>query len=487
MHILSICRRLSYHKKSLGYPVWCHYFWRACLVCTPFIGMQHSTRPVTETAFHAAGQVAQNASGNQIHASRAIKGGTYACMACKQKAVLRVGKKILRNGQTMITHFAHHVTNVIKCSGYTGGETIQHLDAKWCLADNIEDFRFIMQSCDTCNVPNTQYCVRFSKQGWTVVVEGQVAGTGTKKHPRRADVLVQMKSPTVSVRLKPWYSLEVKHSHAVSAEKTKELHGVNCGIIEVLAEDVLHFKDMLQLDKSCYPQADKPFYLRNVHTMGCIPWICKNCMELVATERAARWFDYDEWYNDQWQCHHNLMVKALRDMQLEMDRPLKRKVLQTQSFELLESRKLAQFEQTEKKCVGTCKGCGKWILHKKYTAFFADGFMTDTEQWWWDTIRKDKFLAAMYYVKKIIFCNNCVGPCLNCNFQQPIKVLEKYGLCHKCNADDKWFDNMAERRVQNGSREERRVQNTAREVDPKQTVAAPTNKRKLVSMCIDDQ
>jgi hypothetical protein len=390
--------------------------------------MLHSTRQIAETTFHSAGQVAENASGNQVHARRAIKGGIYACMGCKQKVVLRVGKKILKNGQTMITHFAHSVTNIIKCSGYQGGETVQHLDAKWCLADNIEDFRFIMQSCDTCEVPNPQYCIRFSKQGWTVVVEGQVAGTGTGDHHRRADVLVQMNSSTVSVRLKPWYSLEVKHSHAVSVEKTKELHSVNCGIIEVLAEDVLHFKDILQ--------ADKPCYLRNVHNMGCIPWTCKTCMERVATERTARWLEYEEWYTDQWRNYDKITARSS-----------KRK-LYAQRFESMPSPKKTKFEVTDRKLKIHCVGCNDWPKHYNYHTFWIGWeYITGQEPWWHDAVLKDAFLSkAKFKVNRLHYCNNCLGTCLNCASLLPRAALKNDGLCMRCNTDDCWFDTGGKRR-----------------------------------------
>jgi hypothetical protein len=234
---------------------------------------------------HSAGQIAENESGHLVHAIDADRVEKFVCRQCKQNVFLRRGVKILKNGQPMIPHFAHSATNVIKCSGYEGGETIQHLHAKWCLANNIEDFRFIMQSCGTCQYQNAEYCVRFSKEDWNVVVEGQVAGTGTGKRPRRADVLVQMTTSTVSVCPKPWYALEVQYSHAVSAEKSKELDSVNCGVIEVLAVDVLRLNDMLQ--------ADKPCYLRNVHNAG-RSWTCETCMDRVAMERTARWVDYED-------------------------------------------------------------------------------------------------------------------------------------------------------------------------------------------------
>ncbi|KAJ1466108.1 hypothetical protein T484DRAFT_1756908 [Baffinella frigidus] len=408
--------------------------------------MQHSTRQLTETTLHSAGQIAENASGYQIHATKASRVDKCVCQKCKQKVVLRIGKKILKNGQMMITHFAHSVTNVIKCSGYTGGETVEHLDAKWCLADNIEDFRFIMQSCDTCKVLNPQYCVRFNKQEWTVVVEGQVTGTGTRKRPRRADVLIQLKTQTNCMLLKPLYSLEVRHSHAVSMEKTKELHSVNCGIIEVLATDVLHFKDMLQVDKPCY--------LRNVHNTGCLPWTCMTCMERVATEHAARWVDYEEWYASQWVYQDALNAKVARDLEfplfiaardLKISAELlvtvkKRKRLQAQAFQLMESFETTRFEKTLSKCVGKCVACHAWIYHENYHTFYANDDMTESERWWRDAIRNDGYLSNMYRVNKMIFCGNCVWSCLNCDTTQPFDVLGTYGLCRLCNTDDTWFD-----------------------------------------------
>jgi hypothetical protein len=378
---------------------------------------------------HSAGQMAENTSGNLVVATMASRSESYVCQSCKQKVVLRKGKTILKSGNMMVTHFAHSVTNAIKCSGYKGGETVVHLEAKWLLAKNIEDFRFVMQSCDTCQTPDRQYCIKFTKDRWGVLVEGQVAGTGAvsvaggnvRSRLRRADVLVQMKDPIVSMRLKPWYSLEVKHSHAVSVEKTKELHSVNCGIIEVLAHEVLEFKNILESDKPCY--------LRNRHTTGCIPWTCQKCMERVATERAARWSDYEEWYTEQWHHQDSLMLRAS-----------KRKRVQGDSFQTLKSRKPTRFENSTSKCQGRCVACKAWIYHKHFHTFEHDDTMTGTESWWRDAIRKDQFLSGLRFVNKMKYCHNCVGRCFNCKCMQPLGVLTKYALCRFCNTSDCWFD-----------------------------------------------
>jgi hypothetical protein len=374
-----------------------------------------------ETIGHSAGQIAENAAGYQIHATKASKAEQYVCQACKQNVILRRGKKILKNGQTMVTHFAHSVTNVIKCSGYTGGETLVHLEAKWCVADNIEEFRFIMQSCDICQVANTKSCVRFSKQAWIIAVEGQIAGTGTGKHPRRADVLIRLKTQTDLTVLKPLYSIEVRHSHAVSAEKTKELHSVNCDIIEVLAEDVLHFKDILQ--------ADKPCYLRNVHNMGCIKWTCKTCMEQVATERAARWLEYEAWYTYQWINQDTIMARSS-----------KRKLLHAQNEQSTRSHKRKFFEVTSPKYERKCITCEEWIRHTHYTNFYSSGDNITNESWWHDAIRTNLYLAnAKFKITRQCYCSNCVKKCLNCGVLRPLVALKK-GLCMRCNTDTDWFD-----------------------------------------------
>jgi Competence protein CoiA-like family len=381
---------------------------------------------------HYAGRVAENQCGNLVYATLAMRTVAHVCIECKQPVVLRKGKTVLKNGQMMVAHFAHKSTNVTKCGGYTGGETLEHLEAKWLLANHIEDFRFVMQSCNTCQDPNTEKCIKFTKDAWNVLVEGQIAGTGTGANAarrfRRADVLVQLKSQQKAVSMKPWYSLEVKYSHPVSAEKTKELHNVNCGIIEVLAEDVLEFKDI--------PESDKPCYLRNEHTIGCIPWTCAKCMADVALERAAIWIDYEEWYDHQWMYQDAL----IRDTRLMRDRSSKRKVLQAQGFESTRAPKRTRFEKTSPYWV-KCVACHIWINRSNpYHTFNTYQLMTDEEQWWKDAIKNDEFLAGKHIVKRMVYCMNCVGKCVHCNHTQPIEVLKKYGLCRLCNTDDDWFD-----------------------------------------------
>jgi hypothetical protein len=389
---------------------------------------------------HSAGNIAENVCGNLVHATLASKNIAHVCRDCKQPVILKKGTTVLKSGYVMKPHFAHSVTNIIKCSGYSGGETAEHLQAKWLLANNIEDFRFVLQSCDTCNAPNRENCIKFNKHDWTVVVEGPVAGTGGtatsldatgRSRQRRADVLVQLKQPVVGSRLRPWYSLEVRHTHAVSVAKTKELHGVGCGIIEVRTECILRCKDL---------ESDTPYYLQNEHNIDLIPWTCKRCMELVAYERSALWVDYENWYVHQWVYQDQIAAREERYRDIAISRESKRKLLQARGFGLIQSHKRTRFEKCLKVCKGRCVACNAWIYHHRYHNFYADAPMTDTESWWRDAIMRSDFLRNMTRVNKMVFCMNCVSRCTNCFHEQPVEVLERYGLCRLCNTDDAWFD-----------------------------------------------
>ena len=379
--------------------------------------------------FHSAGQIAQNAAGIQVHATIVNnRQKRYRCLSCNQKVFLRQGRKILKSGQPMTDHFAHSVKNVIKCSGYSGGEGIQHIAAKKCLADHIEKFRFIDQSCDSCDTPNPHYCFRFSKESWRIIVEGPIKGTGTGTKQRRADILIELKTKTDCIRLKPWYSIEVRHSHAVSMEKTQELHSVDCGIFEVLASDVLQFKDMLQ---------DKPFYIRNVHSLCRVPWTCKTCMEVFSNERISRWLDYEEWYGYQWAYQDKLILETMSNEA----RLLKRKILQSRTFKSIECRNVIKFISEHKIFKVKCLDCREWIFHKYFHTFHASSPNIENEPWWHDAIRTDSFLArSNFKVTRQNYCDNCVHKCSNCGISRPLSVLRKYGLCMRCNTNDNWFD-----------------------------------------------
>jgi hypothetical protein len=375
---------------------------------------------------HSAGQIAENSSGVQVHANEACKNEKHVCVSCKQKVFLRIGVKLTTNGVPRMKHFAHNATNVTKCSGYSGGETEEHLKAKKYVADNIEDFRFIDQSCDSCHTPNPMQCFRFNKDNWTVIIEGRIKGTALgKDRPRRADILLQAKSNTDLIRLKPWYSIEIQHSHAVSMDKTKALHMVGCAIIEVFASEVLNFKE-----------EDKPFYISNVHSLCRIPWTCKACMEVVANERIARWLEYEKWYQYQWVHQKRLVIETMSNE----ERSSKRRCLQAQAFQSMESIETEMFHNSLPKCVGKCVACHKWIRHENYHFFDALDLLTESEQWWRNAIRRDNFLMGMSRVNKMIFCINCIRPCLNCETIQPVETLQRYGLCRLCNTDNEWFD-----------------------------------------------
>ena len=406
---------------------------------------------------HYAGQIAENATGIQIHANMACRGDKHVCLVCEQKVFLRKGRTIRKSGQMMKSHFVHSVKNVIKCNGYKGGETQEHLEAKKFVADHIEDFRFIYESCDSCHAQNPMHCVRFNKGDWTVRIEGQIKGTGLGTKPRRADILIQVKMKTDCIRLKQWYSIEIRHSHAVSVEKTKDLHSVGCGIFEILASDVLKFKDMLH--------ENKPFYIRNVHSLCRIPWTCKACMEVVANGRTARWLAYEEWYDDQWVHQDALNAKvaqdlefslfiAARDLEISSElvvRAKKRKRLQAEAFQMIELVETTNFQKTLTKCVGKCVACHVWIRHENYLTFNATDVMTVSQRWWHDAIRNDDFLSNMKKVNKMIFCENCIWPCLNCDTAQPLETLRRYGLCRFCNTDNDWFDNQGQHSLDVGS------------------------------------
>jgi hypothetical protein len=397
---------------------------------------------------HSAGQIAENSAGVQVHANEAYKHEKHVCVSCKQKVFLRRGKKVTKSGFPKINHFAHNATNVTKCSGYKGGETEQHLKAKKYVADNIDDFRFIDQSCDSCDTPNQAHCMRFSKDDWTVLIEGQITWTALGKgKPRRADILIQAKSKTDFIRLRSWYSIEIQHSHAVSMEKTKDLHMVGCGIIEVLASEVLAFKEN-----------DKPFYIRNIHSLCRIPWTCKKCVAVLAHGRMSRWLTYEEWYASQWVYQDVLNAKIAQDLEFSLFiaaqdlkistelvvRTKKRKRLQAQAFQLMEFVETTKFQKTLTKCVGKCVACRAWIYHKNYHTFYAtDDIMTKSERWWRDAVNNDDFLSNMRIVNKMIFCKNCISQCLHCDTEQPIESLRKYGLCRLCNTDNDWFDKFA--------------------------------------------
>jgi hypothetical protein len=141
--------------------------------------------PPHDSHAHSAGQFAENSAGNLVHATPAKRRDKYSCQKCKQRVFLKQGKLKLH-------HFAHAAFNIVKCSGYKGGETVEHLEAKWLLAKHIGDFRFVMQTCATCDSPNTANCVRFTTPQWRVTVEGKVPGTG-----RRADLLLRLDTTTM--------------------------------------------------------------------------------------------------------------------------------------------------------------------------------------------------------------------------------------------------------------------------------------------------
>jgi hypothetical protein len=383
---------------------------------------------------HCAGQIAENATGIQIHANMACRRDKHVCLVCEQKVFLREGRTIRKSGKMMKSHFVHSVKNIIKCSGYKGGETQEHLEAKKFVADHIEHFRFIYESCDTCHAPNRMHCVRFDKEDWAVRVEGQIKGTGTGTKPRRADILIQVKMKTDCIRLKQWYSIEIRHSHAVSMEKTMELHSVGCGIFEVLAPKVLEFKEM--------SHEYKPFYIRNMHNMCRVPWTCKTCMEIVSNERMSRWIEYDEWYEHQWLTYDILKRMEVQYRHKSDEKALKvsqRKRMQAQAFQQLVSLKWIRYPKTLSKYVGKCVTCRAWICHSNYHTFHYDDLMTETELWWHDAIKNDDFLSNLQRVRKIVYCSNCVSSCFSCDTEQPVNVLQRYGLCRFCNTDDEWF------------------------------------------------
>jgi len=402
--------------------------------------------PAQEVHAHSAGPFAENSAGNLVHATTARRKDAHSCQNCAQRV-------FPRQGRVNLHHFAHCARNVVKCSGYSGGETVEHLEAKWFLARHLDDFRFVMQSCDMCGAPNTQNCVAFSTTAWNVAVEGKVPGTGTSR-ARRADILLWRGAAAAAAavaaavpgRLKTLYALEVRHSHAVSTDKTRELRSVGCGVVEVSASAVLACR-----------QTDGPFYLPNQHTDGLVPWTCHGCMQALAAARAARWEAYEEWYTAMWadlevvQAQDEAVRAHERDAaQAGRGRRPKRKRLQHEAFSRLQLFHRTHFVKTQSKCRGRCPACRDWIYHRHYHEFHhtdegASGQLASEERWWRDTIANDDFLRRLPRVKRLVFCGNCVARCHACQSIQPRKVLEQYGLCRLCNQDDMHFDDHAAR------------------------------------------
>jgi hypothetical protein len=388
---------------------------------------------------HSAGQFAENSSGNIVHATLAKKRDKYSCQKCKQRV-------FLKQGNVKLHHFAHAAHNVVKCSGYKGGETVEHLEAKWLLAKHIGDFRFVMQTCATCEAPNTANCVRFTTPQWRVTVEGKVPGTG-----RRADVLLRLDTTTNVTILKAMYSLEVHHSHPVTAAKTSELCSVGCGVVEVSATAALACK-----------RTEAPFYLVNEHTNGCIPWTCSQCMRALSAAHTARWIAYEAWYLDTW-TNADAIIVAECELALQLcddddgasphtlkrkafeceasSRVSRRKLLQREAFSYLQLFVPERFKKTRSKCKGKCPACHVWIYHSHFHEFHRDDVMTTEERWWDDIIANDAFLLRMWGgVKRLVFCDNCVAQCRSCKEIQPRAILQRYGLCRLCNTDDDHFD-----------------------------------------------
>ncbi|KAJ1464376.1 hypothetical protein T484DRAFT_1758141 [Baffinella frigidus] len=340
---------------------------------------------------HSAGYIAENPCGCLVHAKTATRSDAHKCVSCRQIVTLK-------RGPVNIPHFAHSVTNTVNCSGYKGGETIQHLEAKSFLANNINDFCFILQSCSLCNDHDKTNCVKFNRDAWKVTVEGNIKGT-----TRRADVLLQLRVSDIECTGPERYSLEVKHSNAVSTQKTIELDAVGCGIIEISCNKVMQYKHMIA--------TDKPWYIVNEHKICRIPWTCVKCIQQNA-----------------------------KHLQQNAERLQKRRVLQAQTYDLIECCERRNFKRTSNKCKGKCTECKAWMYHDNFHEFYYDDEMTRQERWWQHKIQNDDFLANQNFVRKMVFCFNCVACCLNCGYEQPLEQLEKYGLCRRCNMEDTWFD-----------------------------------------------
>ena len=254
--------------------------------------------------------------------------------------------------------------------------------------------------------------------------------------PRRADILMTLRSKTGCILLKPWYSIEILHSHAVSEEKTKELHSVGCGVLEVLASDVLEFKNTLE--------EDKPFYIRNRHSLCRIPWTCKGCMEFFANERLSRWMEYETWYEYQWIYQDMLVAETMTDNA----RFLKRKALQSQNFQSIDSLQLINVNSKYKSGHKNCLHCKKWVLPALSHTFYSSNPNIENEPWWHEKILTDPWLKERTKpVQEQHYCKNCVHKCSNCEILRPLTVLRKYGLCMRCNTNDDFFDKREKRRL----------------------------------------
>ncbi len=158
---------------------------------------------------------AQDASGRAVDAKVVPReNGPFVCFECATELILRRGEKLE-------AHFAHHPSAGGDCGG--GLETWQHIYAKELLAKHLDKWRFVSK-CRDCKV------LKSSKK--FLFTEGYTTHQEHSYDKFVVDVMVMRNKI-------PAAALELRYSHAVDEEKKSFFLSKRLPIIEVRAEQVI--------------------------------------------------------------------------------------------------------------------------------------------------------------------------------------------------------------------------------------------------------
>lgn len=325
--------------------------------------------------------------------------GVFRCVGCttSHRVILRSTK----HKRYRVPGFFSHLTE--NTCAHVGGESEEHLHAKFLLKAKKGRYYFNTMKCSTCR--NEDRVLTGSAR---VLIEQRVGDfrCDAIMHDARVhQCVVSDKRLAVLEKQAPAVALEVWHTH--ETEHAKRIDLVQRGMLfaEFRAADVIAKLDGI---KTCTnPGAYHAVGLDNV----CCSLQCDVCF-LDTTHDRNDWCLYEDWWESLGWANACSLHAVLGQEYLRRD---KRRL---QALGFAQARDGAEATKKRQKSVYVrgdsrkCSECGKWEPKSI--------FVTVTDR-------------AEGFLQTVSVCGYCVVACASCGENHTLDHANQYGLCVKCN------------------------------------------------------
>lgn len=332
------------------------------------------------------------------------------------------------HGKKRRHHFAHYSEQDSKrCrGGWSNGESIEHMTAKHFVATNNSRCCFVDHWCKKCK---RRHCVGGT---WLLRTEMECR-IHTSVGLRIADVML------LDDHGVPAYALEIRHTHAVEPEKTRELLESGVRVLEMDSKEVL-----LRRDKAAGKKFAKDSLVYQIRLVGYRHVTCVDCaMEEVVQGELREWRNHEKEYErlcEKW--WEKRQIEAWKFTEYTWHKRNQQRGITLAKEKICDSYLYVEFEYSCYEGVEKsfkCVGCGKWRLKSKnqihevaYSDFCSlNQFRNKHARH--KTFQSKTHAEWSYKNWKATVCEFCAMKCPECSNISTMQDLSVYGCCYVCN------------------------------------------------------